>query len=765
MKLEDSTAYTARCFRGDPASCACACPFHLDVRGLLDKVGRRRWLPAYKMLCAAVVFPSIVAALCDQPCRERCQRTLLGDEAIAIRDIEAACLRHVKSRKPDVYVIPPKEQRVAVVGAGVSGLACALNLAQKRYQVTVFEKEAGWGGSLRSHPRFIEFDADIALQFSTVEVEFRLGMPVSGLAELAGFDAVYVATGSGGDSFGLLDSWDPRVFATAEPKVFLGGSLTGATVMEALAQGLEASKVLEIFLQTGKASRTSTPYDRDDCGRALSHTGATSAPRVEASQPEGYTAEEAQAEADRCLQCDCDQCLAACEMLRRFRKDPKKIGVEVYTDMTVNPPLSSRTVTREVYSCNLCGYCGSVCPEGVDMGELLQFSRAARCSAGVGPAALHDYWLREMDFATSEGSFASAAKGRETCEYAFYPGCQLGACNPEHVLRSYDALAADRDTGIFLSCCGAPAYWAGDDERFRAGLEATKAAWEKLGRPTLVFACATCMKLFALFLPEIPRVSLYELLAASRSAASGAITGVSRGSSGAGLQPAPPFAEAAVFDPCASRGDEEMQAAVRDLAGDLGVQVTELDERNRCCGHGGHISLANPSLYDEITRNRAEASDKPYVVYCANCREVFASREKDCAHILDVFFGLGANAPVPTLEQKRENSLRVKKELMKQTSDMDFQPERHEWDALTLKIGADLQKDLDKKLISAADLKEAIWSAESSGDMFYDETDDVRLCSMIKPVITYWVEYREAGPQTYEVLSAYYHRMRFREGE
>ena len=38
-------------------------------------------------------------------------------------------------------------------------------------------------------------------------------------------------------------------------------------------------------------------------------------------------------------------------------------------------------------------------------------------------------------------------------------------------------------------------------------------------------------------------------------------------------------------------------------------------------------------------------------------------------------------------------------------------------------------------------------------------------CSMIKPVITYWVQYRETAPMTYEVLSAYYHRMRFDRGE
>ena len=197
MKQEDATAYTARCFRGEPASCSYACPFRLDVRSFLEKVGKGRWAPAYKALRNTVVFPGIVSALCDQPCRDHCQRTVLGDEPIAMRDLEAACLRYVNDRKAETYVIPPKSQRVAVVGAGTAGLSTALNLAQKRFPVTVFEKTEGWGGVLRDDPRFAEFDADLALQFSTVTVEFLWNTPVTSLDELAGFEAVYVATGSG----------------------------------------------------------------------------------------------------------------------------------------------------------------------------------------------------------------------------------------------------------------------------------------------------------------------------------------------------------------------------------------------------------------------------------------------------------------------------------------------------------------------------------------------------------------------------------------
>ena len=208
-----------------------------------------------------------------------------------------------------------------------------------------------------------------------------------------------------------------------------------------------------------------------------------------------------------------------------------------------------------------------------------------------------------------------------------------------------------------------------------------------------------------------------------------------------------------------------MEAGVRALAGKAGVSLEELPERNRCCGYGGHIQLANPELYEEITAHRAEASDRPYIVYCANCREVFASRDKECVHVLDMAFGLSPSGRAPSLQEKRDNSLRVKKELMKEIKDVDFKPESHPWDDLTLIIDADLQKDLDEQLISAADLKEAIWVAESEGDRFVDESGGTTIASMVKRVITYWVEYRKTGPNTYEIVDAYYHRMRFGQGE
>lgn len=742
MKMEDATGFTSGCFHGEPASCSCACPFHLDMRSFLDKVARGRWNAAYKELRNSVVFPVIVGALCDAPCRDRCQRTLLGDEAIALSEIEAAVIKYAKNRKPEAYFIPPKTQSIAVVGAGLSGLSCALNLAQKKYIVTVFEKEDGWAGSLRGHSRFKEFDEDIALQFSAVDVNFNYGREIKTLDELNDYNAIYVATGSGGESFGLIDSWDPELLTTSNPKVFMGGSLCGASLMEGIAQGVMLSKTIEVFLQTGKAANTHS-YDWETCGKYMEHTDAVSAPIVKPSQEEGYTEEEARQEAGRCLQCDCEKCMAACEMLKNFRKNPHRIATEVFTD-TVGSTLSSKTLTRETYSCNICGYCKSVCPVDVDMGSLLQFSRANRVKSGRYPAAFHDFWLREMDFSTSEGFFASAPVGKEIAEYAFFPGCRLGASNQDYVLETYEYLQEKYDTGIIVSCCGVPAYWAGDEERLNDNLAKLKDSWSGMGKPTLIFACATCELVFRKFLPEINFISLYELLSNDED-----------------LIPSKIFSDAAVFDPCAAREDDCMQEGVRKLAVKAGADLEELKEANRCCGFGGHMQVANPSLYEEITRNRINASDKPYIAYCANCRDVFVSKGKQCVHMLDMVFGLDAEQKVPALQQKRNNSLEVKKKLMKEYWNTDFEPEVHEWDSIKLIINDEILESMEKKLIYEADLKEAIWFAEKSSDKFIDENSGNSLCSLVRPVVTYWVEYKVKSPGVFEIFSVYYHRMRF----
>ena len=116
MELQDSKAFVQNCFHDESASCACASPFHLDIRAFLKKVARGRWPAAYRELSTAILFPSIAAELCPQPCRSRCQRESLGDEALNMAELEKACIRFATGEAAD-FRLPPKEETVAVVGA------------------------------------------------------------------------------------------------------------------------------------------------------------------------------------------------------------------------------------------------------------------------------------------------------------------------------------------------------------------------------------------------------------------------------------------------------------------------------------------------------------------------------------------------------------------------------------------------------------------------------------------------------------------------
>ncbi len=234
----------------------------------------------------------------------------------------------------------------------------------------------------------------------------------------------------------------------------------------------------------------------------------------------------------------------------------------------------------------------------------------------------------------------------------------------------------------------------------------------------------------------------------------------------AGLEPRDKsYGRAAVFDPCAAREDSALRQSVRDLAKQEGTELEEIAGGSRCCGFGGHIQVPNPELFQRFGEEAAAGSDSPYLVYCINCREVFRSRGKECRHILEDWFG-PEEGDIPSILEKRRNALRLKAELMKEGWDMDFTPSANPWDALELEIPTELREKMERTLVSVADLQETVWNAETGGDKLLGE-DGWRLASLVKSVITYWVQYRplEGNENAFEVGAVYSHRMKWRGAE
>lgn len=747
--MEKARGSIEDCLQNESAFCTAVCPFHLDVRDFIAKMRRGGFNSAYRTYLNAVGFPGIVSALCGEPCKGVCPRRLAGG-AVSMRLLERASLDFARKLEPDSYNMPPKGKKVAIVGAGPSGLACALRLATKKYEVVVFEKGGRMGGHLHNLLSPDIFLADIERQFMHEECELHYDTEISSLDGL-GFDAIYVATGSGGAMFGLEPD-ERGAFASSREGVFLGGSLMGADTMCAIADGLRASLALERYIKTGGMNH---PTDAGGTALELDASRILPASPVSPSSGAAFTQDEAIAEARRCLKCSCDACIASCDLMGYFRKYPKRIAEEV--EITIHPGTldgNGTVATRLISTCNQCGLCKEVCPKGIDTGELLLASHRVMREKGAMPWAFHDFFLRDMEAANGEARLARPAPGYEKSRYAFFPGCQLGASDPRYVTESYRALLAARpDTALMLSCCGAPAEWAGDEGIRGAVSAALRSDWKALGEPILVFACPTCAQKCRTYLPEIPGVFLYELLLEDSRAPLKEEGG----------------ALASVFDPCASREYPELQKTIRELARRSGFVLEPLPREGRlaqCCSWGGQVSIAHPPYARHVASSRIGESDNPYIAYCSNCRDIFAAAGKSAWHILDLVFGLnGADRAPPTITERRRNrvslKLRALEEFWKEGGEMGEEDAR-------LVMAPELRKKLNAQLILESDIAKVIDYCETSGRKVFDRESGSYSGHLKIGNMTYWAEYRAAAPGAmpdggYELVNAYCHRMSIEE--
>jgi L-lactate utilization protein LutB len=182
------------------------------------------------------------------------------------------------------------------------------------------------------------------------------------------FDCIYIATGSGGDDFGLLQGWNSINMATSRDGVFLGGKLTGASDMQALKQGIIAAASMEKYLKVGSMTGQPESFLQSEC---LLPPGPRSTTPVSVTDDEGYSKEDAVAEAIRCIDCDCTACKDSCEFLKHMDMFPRKVETDAKMAAATQEGLMERVGTRMIASCSVCGHCGSVCPEGINVEDIL----------------------------------------------------------------------------------------------------------------------------------------------------------------------------------------------------------------------------------------------------------------------------------------------------------------------------------------------------------------------------------------------------------
>jgi glutamate synthase (NADPH/NADH) small chain len=765
MDQPELRALEHRCIQEEAPECTAACPIHVDGRAFVGHVARGEWPEAWKVLRKTMPFPGILGRICDAPCRQHCKRREAGDP-IQIGDLERAC---VATPPPAARIqpLPRKGKTIAVIGSGLSGLTVAWDLARKGYSIRIFEPGSKLGGLLRRIPgrRLPEAALGEELErLTALDVAVHLNVDVEPPQFLeqciSENDAVFLGLETPlGRNWNISRDdagWiivDPMLQATRRTGVYAGGrpSMVGLSPVWQAAEGRWAATSIDRFLQ--KVSLTAG-REKDGPYKTRLYTsleGVDSLPGVAAADPEsGYSLDEAIAEARRCLQCECLECVKVCAYLERFGAYPRKYAREIYNNESI--VMGMHQANQLINSCSLCGLCERVCPEDFAVQDLCLQARRRMVRRGKMPPSAHEFALQDMRFSLSERfRLARHAPGRTDSARVFFPGCQLCASAPGQVRRVYAHLmeSLSGGVGLMLGCCGAPAFWAGREDEFRQVGEGLLKEWRVLGQPELILACSTCLRMFSEHLPQVPTVSLWETLDATNlppAAAAGTVL--------------------AIHDPCTTRPIPAVQEAARRVVKRLGVSAQELilsRDKTECCGFGGLMQNANPDLSREVAARRAGISPLDYLTYCAMCRDRLAAVGKRALHLLDLAFP-DANDPDPAARkgpgwsERQENRARLRASLAEEFWGERAGAMQEEYERIRLIIAPEVAELLEKRRILVQDVQRVIHAAEKSGSVvIHPQTG--RLKASHRPYrASIWVEY-SPSPEGYVIHTAYSHRI------
>lgn len=191
--------------RGDcRPPCVLECPAHTDCQGYVGLIANGQYREAVELIKEQLPLPASIGRVCPHPCEKACRRTMV-EEPISIAALKTFVGDlDLEGESFKVSIKSPTGRKIAVVGAGPSGLTCAYFLAREGHDVSIFEAMPKPGGMLRYGipeyrlPKEV-LDREIGLiedMGVKINCNMKLGTDISLDKLKKDYDAVYLALGA-----------------------------------------------------------------------------------------------------------------------------------------------------------------------------------------------------------------------------------------------------------------------------------------------------------------------------------------------------------------------------------------------------------------------------------------------------------------------------------------------------------------------------------------------------------------------------------------
>ncbi len=206
--LEQAVDEANRCLNCKNKPCVGGCPVAIDIPAFIAKIKEQDMEGAYEILSQSSSLPAVCGRVCPQEtqCESKCVRGIKG-EPVAIGRLERFVADyHMQHSKTEIKAPESNGKKVAVIGAGPSGLTCAGDLAKKGYKVTVFEALHTAGGVLvYGIPQFRLPKEIVAAEVDNLKklgVDIETNMVIGKILSIDelfedGYQAVFIGTGAG----------------------------------------------------------------------------------------------------------------------------------------------------------------------------------------------------------------------------------------------------------------------------------------------------------------------------------------------------------------------------------------------------------------------------------------------------------------------------------------------------------------------------------------------------------------------------------------